>query len=110
MSKKFLIKLAGGVALGSAALLLGTPVAALAAPYGQAYGQASERNEVVCANSEQSNEVDIAQIISDNTIKDSDVDVNVEQSASVEATNENETQHNIVVCIGDIDVDVDVEE
>ncbi|WP_328421502.1 hypothetical protein OG470_05785 [Micromonospora sp. NBC_00389] len=106
MSKKFLIKLAGGVALGSAALLLGTPVAALAAPY----GQASDRNEVVCANSEQTNKVDIAQIISDNTIKDSDVDVDVEQSAWVEATNDNQTQHNIVVCIGDIDVDVDVEE
>ncbi|MFF4877549.1 hypothetical protein [Micromonospora sp. NPDC000668] len=109
MSKKFLIKLAGGVALGSAALLLGTPVAALAAPYEQAYGQASDRNEVVCATNEQTNKVDITQVISDNTIEDSDV--TFEQSAAVETTNDNQTQPNTtVVCIGDIDVDVDVED
>ncbi|MFG3699400.1 hypothetical protein ACGF5C_15970 [Micromonospora sp. NPDC047620] len=108
MSKRFLIRLAGGVALGSAALLLGAPAAALAAPYGHTEPGAWDRTEVVCATNEQSNEVTVAQIISDNTIRDSDV--SVEQSAAVETTNDNRTQpNNVVVCIGNIDVDVDVE-
>ncbi|MEU4645480.1 hypothetical protein [Micromonospora sp. NPDC023814] len=109
MSKRFLIRLAGGVALGSAALLLGAPAAALAAPYGHTTEPGAwDRTEVVCATNEQSNDVIVAQIISDNTIRDSDV--SVEQSAAVETTNDNRTQpNNVVVCIGDIDVDVDVE-
>ncbi|MEV6374720.1 hypothetical protein [Micromonospora musae] len=113
MSKRFLTKLAVGVALGGGALLLGTPAAAHAAPYEQAserpYEQASDRTEVACANSEQTNKVSINQIISDNKIEDSNV--SYEQSASVETTNDNQTQpNNTVVCIGNIDVDVDVED
>ncbi|MER5336054.1 hypothetical protein [Micromonospora sp. NPDC002717] len=109
MSKRFLTRLAGGVALGGAALLLGTPAAALAAPYGHGTESGAwDRTEVVCANNEQSNEVTIAQIIKDNTIRDSDV--SVEQAAAVETTNDNRTQpNNVVVCIGNVDVDVDVE-
>ncbi|MER7334008.1 MULTISPECIES: hypothetical protein [unclassified Micromonospora] len=109
MSKRFLTRLAGGVALGSAALLLGTPAAALAAPFGYPTEPgASDRSEVVCATNEQSNRALIAQIISDNTIRDSDV--TFDQSATVEQTNDNRTQpNNVVVCIGDLDVDVDVE-
>ncbi|RKN33951.1 hypothetical protein D7044_09630 [Micromonospora musae] len=93
------------MALGGGALLLGTPAAAHAAPY----EQASDRTEVACANTVQTNKVSINQIISDNKIEDSDV--SYEQSASVETTNDNQTQpNNTVVCIGNIDVDVDVED
>ncbi|RLK12529.1 hypothetical protein DER29_5810 [Micromonospora sp. M71_S20] len=110
MSKKFLTKLAGGVLLGSAALLLSAPAAALASSDGE-YGdsRAKDRNGFVCATNEQLNELIAANIISDNDIEDSEV--TFEQSVAVDATNENRTQPNtVIVCIRDIDVDVDVED
>ncbi|MCM0674380.1 hypothetical protein NCC78_06710 [Micromonospora phytophila] len=110
MSKKFLTKLAGGVVLGSAALLLSAPAAALAASDGE-YGDSNgkDRNGFVCATNEQINELIVANIISDNDIEDSEVDF--EQSVEVDQTNDSRTQpNNIIVCIRDIDVDVDVED
>ncbi|MGS2616814.1 hypothetical protein ACVCAH_20150 [Micromonospora sp. LZ34] len=109
MSKRFLTRLAGGVGLASAALLLGTPAAALASYGEDSRYEPSDRNGVVCATNEQLNKLIVANIISDNDIEDSDV--TFEQNISVDQTNENTTQpNNVVVCIGDVDVDVDVEE
>ena len=108
MSKKFLTKLAGGVVLGSAALLFSAPAAALAS-YDGGYGEDRDRNGFVCATNEQLNELIAANIISDNDIEDSEV--SFEQSVTVDATNDNRTQpNNVIVCIRDIDVDVDVED
>ncbi|MGW3893527.1 hypothetical protein ACWD69_33265 [Micromonospora chokoriensis] len=110
MSKKFLTKLAGGVVLGSAALLLSAPAAAFAASDGEyEESRAKDRNGFVCATNEQLNELIAANIISENDIEDSEV--TFEQSVTVDATNENSTgPNNLIVCIRDIDVDVDVED
>ncbi|MEV4656649.1 hypothetical protein [Micromonospora sp. NPDC049301] len=107
MSKRFLTKLAGAVGLGSAALLLSAPAAALAAPNGQATDyEASERNSISCANSEQTNELTVVNVIRDNTIEESDV--TFEQATSVEATNDNQTQPNhVIVCINSVNVEVE---
>ncbi|MGN9808505.1 hypothetical protein ACTMSW_04005 [Micromonospora sp. BQ11] len=109
MSKKFLTKLAGGVLLGSAALVLSAPAAALAS-YDEEYGKdGKDRNGFVCATNEQINELIVANIISDNDIEDSEVDF--EQSVEVDATNDNRTQpNNLIVCIRDIDLDVEIED
>ncbi|MFI6820470.1 hypothetical protein ACIBJE_05875 [Micromonospora sp. NPDC050187] len=131
MSMRLSTKLAGGVLLGSAALLFAAPATALAATDGETNaptasneGQVSQKksndrpktfnlrdkngNGVICASTRQSNEQSISQIIRDNTITDSVVTFNL--SAAQAASNENRTQpNNIVVCIRDIDVDVDVE-
>ncbi|MET8311254.1 hypothetical protein [Micromonospora sp. NPDC005173] len=129
---KFLTKLAGGVVLGSAALLLAAPATALAAtdgepkePAASKQGEESKKksddkpktfnlrdkngNGVTCATNKQINEQNISQIIKDNTITDSVVTFNVSMSAAQAATNDNKTQHTLVVCIRDIDVEVDVE-
>lgn len=131
MSIRFLTKLAGGVVLGSAALLLAAPATALAAPDGEPQertgsnqGQTSQKksddkpktfnlrdkngNGVTCATTKQINEQNISQVIKDNTIEDSVVTFNL--SAAQSATNDNRTQPNtIVVCIRDLDVELDVE-
>ncbi|MER5336722.1 hypothetical protein [Micromonospora sp. NPDC002717] len=127
---RFLTKLAGGVVLGSAALLIAAPATALAAtdegpkaPTTSNQGQAKKKsddkpktftlhdkkgNGVTCATNKQINEQNITQIIKDNTITNSIVTFNL--SAAQSATNDNRTQpNNIVVCIRDLDVDVDVE-
>ncbi|NJP34626.1 hypothetical protein [Micromonospora thermarum] len=127
----FLTKLAGGVVLGSAALLLAAPATALAATDDGSKdrktsdrGHESDRksddkpktfdlkdkkgNGVICATTKQINEQNINQIIKDNTIEDSVVTFNL--NAAQSATNDNRTQPNtIVVCIRDLDVAVDVE-
>lgn len=109
MSKRFLTRLAAGVGLGSAALLLGTPTAALAASYGEDSHERSDRGGLVCATNEQINELIAANIISDNHIEDSEV--TFEQAASVEATNENRTQPNtVIVCISDVELDLERED
>ncbi|MEU4644270.1 hypothetical protein [Micromonospora sp. NPDC023814] len=130
MSMRFLTKLAGGVVLGSAALLLAAPATALAAtdegpkePTTSNQGQAKKKsddkpktfslqdkkgNGVTCATNKQINEQNITQIIKDNTITNSIVTFNL--SAAQSASNDNRTQpNNIVVCIRDLDVEVDVE-
>ncbi|MGS2616815.1 hypothetical protein ACVCAH_20155 [Micromonospora sp. LZ34] len=131
MSMRFLTKLAGGVVLGSAALLLAAPAAALAAPDGEPQGptaskegQTSQKKSddkpktfslrdkngkgVTCATTKQINEQNITNVIKDNTIEDSVVTFNL--PASQVATNDNRTQPNtIVVCIRDLEVEVDVE-
>ncbi|MFI7650229.1 hypothetical protein ACIBTZ_29720 [Micromonospora sp. NPDC049460] len=130
MSMRFLTKLAGGVVLGSAALLLAAPATALAAtdegpkePTASNQGQAKKKsddkpktfslhdkkgNGVTCATNKQINEQNITQIIKDNTITNSIVTFNL--SAAQSASNDNRTQpNNIVVCIRDLDVEVDVE-
>ncbi|MFF4877552.1 hypothetical protein [Micromonospora sp. NPDC000668] len=128
---KFLTKLAGGVVLGSAALLLAAPATALAAtdgepkePAASKQGEESKKksddkpktfnlrdkngNGVTCATNKQINEQNISQIIKDNTITDSIVTFHLE--AAQAASNDNRTQPNtLVVCIRDIDVEVDVE-
>ncbi|MER7334054.1 MULTISPECIES: hypothetical protein [unclassified Micromonospora] len=124
-------KVAGGMVLGSAALLLAAPAAALAATDGEPkeptasnQGQTSKKksddkpktfnlhdkdgNGVICATNKQINEQNISQIIKDNTITNSVVTFNL--SAAQSATNDNRVQpNNIVVCIRDLDVEVDVE-
>ncbi len=129
MSMSVLTKFAGGVVLGSAALLLAAPAAALAAPDGPSEPKASkqgqeskkksadkiktfdlkdkEGNGVTCATNKQINEQNISQIIKDNTITNSVITFNL--SAAQAASNDNRTQPNtIIVCIRDIDVAVDV--
>ncbi|MEU4678440.1 hypothetical protein [Micromonospora sp. NPDC023737] len=130
MSTRFLTKLAGGVVLGSAALLLAAPATALAAgdeeakePKASNQGQESrkksheepktfdlkdkEGNGVTCATTEQINEQNIVNIIKDNTIKNSVVTFNLraQQAAS---NSIGPLPNTVVVCIRDIDVDVDV--
>ncbi|MGN9775964.1 hypothetical protein ACTMS0_09330 [Micromonospora sp. H33] len=108
MSKRFLTKLAGGVALGTAALLLGTPVAALASDGHDSKHRSSDRDGFVCGTAEQINKVLVAQIVSDNEIEDSDV--RVDQRSDVTATNDNRTQpNNVIVCIRDVDLELELE-
>ncbi|MGN9778417.1 hypothetical protein ACTMS0_22000 [Micromonospora sp. H33] len=132
MSMNFLTKLAGGVVLGSAALLLAAPATALAAtddgpskePSASDRGQESKKKSddkpktfdlkdkdgkgVICATTKQINEQNISQIIKDNTITDSVVTFNL--SGAQSATNDNRSQPNtLIVCIRDLDVALDVE-
>ncbi|MBQ0906324.1 hypothetical protein [Micromonospora sp. U21] len=128
---RFLTKLAGGMVLGSAALLLAAPATALAAPddgptkqpKASTQGQKSKKsddkpktfdlkdrdgNGVTCATTRQINEQNISNVVKDNTIEDSVVTFNL--SAAQSATNDTRTQPNtIVVCIRDLEVEVDVE-
>jgi hypothetical protein len=127
---RLLTRFGGGMVLGSAALLLAAPAAALAAndggshgPTASTQGQVSKKesndtpktfdtkdksgNGVTCATNEQVNEQNIAQVIKNNIIVNSVVTFNMAASASAE--NRNRIQpNNIIVCIRDIDVDVDV--
>ncbi|MEH0829244.1 MULTISPECIES: hypothetical protein [unclassified Micromonospora] len=109
MSKKFLTRLAGGVALGSAALLLGTPAAAFAS---DGYGDSKDRDRgsVFCGNNKQSNEVFVGNFVVGNDIEDSDVDI--DQDADVDATNENQQGGGprTNVCIGDVDLELELED
>ncbi|MFC4017664.1 hypothetical protein ACFOW4_06870 [Micromonospora sp. GCM10011542] len=124
-------KLAGGMVLGSAALLLAAPATALAAPddgptnqpKASSQGQKSKKsddkpktfdlkdrdgNGVTCATTKQINEQNISNIVKDNTIEDSVVTFNL--SAAQSASNTRTQQPNtIVVCIRDLEVGVDVE-
>ncbi|MGK5440707.1 hypothetical protein ACSNN7_02585 [Micromonospora sp. URMC 105] len=132
---RFLTKIAGGVALGGAALLLGAPAAALAAPddtpkepKAKSQGQVTksqgktskkkpddkvetfslrdkEGNGVTCATNKQINKLNVQNIISDNTITDSVVVFN--QAAAGAAANT--SGQTLIVCIRDLDVEVDVE-
>ncbi|MGN9808507.1 hypothetical protein ACTMSW_04015 [Micromonospora sp. BQ11] len=128
---RFLTKLAGGMVLGSAALLLAAPATALAAPDDGAnkqskvstQGQKSKKsddkpktfdlkdrdgNGVTCASTTQINEQNISNIVRDNTIEDSVVTFNL--SAAQSASNTRTQQPNtVVVCIRDLEVGVDVE-
>ncbi|MEH0936693.1 hypothetical protein [Micromonospora psammae] len=105
MSKRFLAKLAGGVALGSAALLLSAPTAALAASDDDYKYRVSDRDGVVCGNNDQFNKVIVANIISGNDIEDSDVEFN--QRAEADA--DNDSRQARVICFRDVDVEVDVD-
>ncbi|NJP31828.1 hypothetical protein [Micromonospora thermarum] len=104
MSKRFATRLAGAVALGSAALLLGTPAAAFAD-----HGKGSDRDGgVTCGTVEQSNRAFVANIISDNEVEDSDVAV--EQNVSIDQRNENRTQPNtVIVCINDVELELELD-
>lgn len=113
VSKRFLARLAGGVALGSAALLLGTPVAAFASDgyddydkYDKyEYSKSDERNGVVCGNIDQFNEQFVGNFVVGNDIEDSDVDI--DQDAAAVGTNAAAVIG--VICVRDVEVDVDVE-
>ncbi|WBB66667.1 hypothetical protein [Micromonospora sp. WMMD812] len=131
MSMRFMTKLAGGVVLGSAALLLGAPATAFAGseeptkePVNSNQEQAGksdsnheqktfsardkEGNGIICATNKQSNEQKVGDILKDNTIKNSVVTFNLQVDVSQQATNQIEN-NSIVVCIRDLDVEVDVE-
>lgn len=107
MSKRFLTRLAGGVAFASAALLLGTPVAALASD-----GYDNDKRDgggVFCGNAKQINKVIAANIVSDNEVEDSDFAV--AQDASADATNENDQGGGPTdfICVGDVELDLELE-
>ncbi|TDB78110.1 hypothetical protein [Micromonospora sp. KC723] len=134
MSKRFLTKLAGGAVLGSAALLLAAPAAALATTDGPTKEprnsnqerewerdsadetrengtrkrfnlRDSEGNGVTCATNDQNADANVIQNISDNVIVGG---ANVfTQTGVAAATNVNAQA--VVVCIRDIELDVDVD-
>ncbi|MGK5440705.1 hypothetical protein ACSNN7_02575 [Micromonospora sp. URMC 105] len=107
MSKKFLARLAGGVALGSAALLLGTPAAAFASDeYGYDDSKDRDRGGVVCGNLVQDNEVFVGNFIVGNDVEDSEVEV--EQEATADVTNAGAVQD--VFCVGDVELDLEIED
>ncbi|MEW2383187.1 hypothetical protein AB0873_14020 [Micromonospora sp. NPDC047707] len=100
MSKRFVIKLAGAAALGGAALLLGTPTAAMA------YDGEDSSDSNVCGNIVQSNEALAASVFEKNFIEDSEVAVDVDQT--IEQENEVEESIPISVCINDVKVDLEL--
>ncbi|MFI7491277.1 hypothetical protein ACIBXA_23100 [Micromonospora echinaurantiaca] len=103
MSKRYLAKLAGAVALGGAALLLGTPTAAMAYD-----GGASDSN--TCGTIEQSNEAAAVSVFERNFIEDSEIAIAVEQSVNQENSTEFGPNTNIVtVCINDVELDLELD-
>ncbi|WP_422734291.1 hypothetical protein ACN26Y_03260 [Micromonospora sp. WMMD558] len=103
MSKRFVTKLAGAAALGGAALLLGTPTAAMA------YGGEDSSDKNVCGTIEQSNEALAASVFEKNFIEDSDVDVDVNQNIEQQNSTEFGPDNKIItVCINDVEVELEL--
>lgn len=125
---RFLTKLAGGVALGSAVLLLGAPATAFAATDDGATKEPrssheekskkksdgghdtynlrdKEGKELVCAANKQTNELNVSNIIKGNTITDSVIVI----TQNVASSQTNESGPRTIVCIRDLELDAKVE-